>query len=251
MVMIMVVPVRDLFRRRWALAADPASHREIEQRDEEDPEQRRRRACRPRRPCRRRCGSPRRRRARSRSGTMPSTNASDVMMIGRRRSFTAAIVASIVLLPCASSSIANSTMRIAFFAASPMIVTRPTLKYTSADSPRSIVNRMEPSTPSGTTSSTDERHRPALVQRGEQEEHDHERHAHAATTICPDDCFSSNERPVQSKPKPSGKSPREPLHLRPSPRRSSGRARPSPRCSSTDSRCSAGSAAARPSTPPS
>ena len=59
---------------------------------------------------------------------MPRMKASDVMMIGRRRSFTAASVASIVLLPLASSSIANSTMRIAFFAASPMIVTSPTLK---------------------------------------------------------------------------------------------------------------------------
>jgi len=61
-------------------------------------------------------------------GTMPSTNASDVMMIGRSRSRTAASVASTVLLPCPSSSIANSTMRIAFFAARPMIVTSPTLK---------------------------------------------------------------------------------------------------------------------------
>ena len=62
------------------------------------------------------------------SGSMPSTKASDVMTIGRRRSFTAASVASRVLLPVASSSIANSTMRIAFLAARPMIVTRPTLK---------------------------------------------------------------------------------------------------------------------------
>jgi hypothetical protein len=88
------------------------------------------------------------------SGTMPRMKASDVMMIGRSRSWTAFNVASMVLLPLASSSIANSTIRIAFFAARPMIVISPTLKYTSADIPRDIVNTTEPSTPRGTTSST-------------------------------------------------------------------------------------------------
>ncbi len=62
------------------------------------------------------------------SGTIPSTKASEVMIMGRRRNFTAAIVASKVLLPSASSSIANSTMRMAFLAARPMMVMRPTLK---------------------------------------------------------------------------------------------------------------------------
>src|SRR5512132_948855 len=39
---IMPMVLRDLFRCRWTLAADPAAHRQIEQRDEEDSEQRRR-----------------------------------------------------------------------------------------------------------------------------------------------------------------------------------------------------------------
>ena len=62
------------------------------------------------------------------SGTMPRMKARLVIMIGRRRSFTASITASSVDLPSASCSIANSTIRIAFFAASPMIVISPTLK---------------------------------------------------------------------------------------------------------------------------
>src|SRR3546814_16313319 len=73
------------------------------------------------------------------------------MMIGRNLSFTASSVASIGDLPSASSSIANSTMRIAFFAARPMIVISPTLKYTSADKPRIIVKRTDPRPPNGTT----------------------------------------------------------------------------------------------------
>src|SRR3546814_10717536 len=46
-------------------------------------------------------------------GTMPPTKANEVMMIGRNLSFTASSVASIGDLPSASSSIANSTKRIA------------------------------------------------------------------------------------------------------------------------------------------
>src|SRR5215207_6297950 len=137
------------------------------------------------------------------SGTMPSTNASDVMMIGRNRSFTAASVASIVLLPCASSSIANSTMRIAFFAARPMMVTSPTLKYTSAPSPRIIVNRIEPSTPSGTTRSTDTG-TAQLSYNAASSRNTTISDTAISDTIWPDDWASSNERPVQSNPKPAG-----------------------------------------------
>ena len=49
---------------------------------------------------------------------------------------------------------ANSTIRIAFFDDRPMVVSRPTWKYTSFDSPRPLAASSAPSTPSGTTSIT-------------------------------------------------------------------------------------------------
>ena len=50
--------------------------------------------------------------------------------------------------------LANSTIRIAFFAARPTVVSSPTWKYTSLDSPRSKVAASAPMMPSGTTSIT-------------------------------------------------------------------------------------------------
>ncbi|MNF00984.1 hypothetical protein D3C80_1999050 [compost metagenome] len=49
---------------------------------------------------------------------------------------------------------ANSTIRIAFFAARPMVVNRPTWKYTSLDRPRRLVASRAPMIPNGTTSMT-------------------------------------------------------------------------------------------------
>ncbi|CFN64137.1 Uncharacterised protein [Bordetella pertussis] len=49
---------------------------------------------------------------------------------------------------------ANSTIRMAFLAASPMVVSSPTWKYTSLDRPRVMVASKAPTTPSGTTSIT-------------------------------------------------------------------------------------------------
>ena len=62
------------------------------------------------------------------SGTMPRMKASEVMMIGRRRNLAASLTASSGFSPRSSSSIANSTIRMAFLAARPMMVIRPTLK---------------------------------------------------------------------------------------------------------------------------
>ena len=45
-------------------------------------------------------------------------------------------------------------IRIAFFADRPIVVSRPTWKYTSSDSPRPLAATSAPSTPSGTISST-------------------------------------------------------------------------------------------------
>ncbi|KAG1487952.1 hypothetical protein G6F52_014064 [Rhizopus delemar] len=64
------------------------------------------------------------------------------------------MVASRRFLPAARCSTANSTIRIAFFAARPITVIRPILKNRSLGRPRSIDRPSAPSTPSGTTSST-------------------------------------------------------------------------------------------------
>ena len=62
------------------------------------------------------------------SGSTPRPKASDVMMIGRRRSLTAAIVASISPAPFSRFSLANSTIRIAFLEVRPTVVSIATWK---------------------------------------------------------------------------------------------------------------------------
>ena len=62
------------------------------------------------------------------SGITPSTKASEVMMIGRKRRRAACSAASTGDLPWRKACCANSTIRIAFFAASPMSTTRPIWK---------------------------------------------------------------------------------------------------------------------------
>ncbi|KAG1353403.1 hypothetical protein G6F61_014643 [Rhizopus arrhizus] len=88
------------------------------------------------------------------SGTTPSANASEVITIGRRRSRAASSAASASPRPCCCSCRANSTMRIAFFADSPITVIMPTLKNTSLGMPRNNTAATAPSRPSGTTSIT-------------------------------------------------------------------------------------------------
>ena len=63
-------------------------------------------------------------------GRTPRMNANAVIKIGRSRSRAAASAASIIDLPPSYSAFANSTMRIAFFADSPMSMTRPIWAYT-------------------------------------------------------------------------------------------------------------------------
>ncbi len=62
------------------------------------------------------------------SGTQPRPNASEVITIARSRSPAASIAASRAFMPAWTRSIANSQMRIAFFADRPTSVTRPTWK---------------------------------------------------------------------------------------------------------------------------
>ena len=65
------------------------------------------------------------------SGSTPSVNAIDVITIGRKRKCAAASADSIRPLPWACRSLANSMIKIAFLADRPMMVIRPTWKYTS------------------------------------------------------------------------------------------------------------------------
>ena len=64
-------------------------------------------------------------------GSVPRMNANEVMSIGRKRRWAAASAASTAVLPCACRSLANSMIRIAFFADRPMMVISATWKYTS------------------------------------------------------------------------------------------------------------------------
>ena len=59
------------------------------------------------------------------SGTTPITNAAEVIRIGRNRRRAASIAAAIGVLPANSSSRANSTIRIAFFAERPTSTMSP------------------------------------------------------------------------------------------------------------------------------
>src|SRR6202041_1885779 len=100
-------------------------------------------------------------------------------------------------------SLANSTIRIAFFADRPTVVSRPTWKNTSLARPRSSVARMAPITPSGTTSIT--------ATGIDQLSYNAARHRN--TTIndraysagaCEPDSRSSYDRLVHSRSKPGG-----------------------------------------------
>ena len=66
------------------------------------------------------------------SGTTPRMKASAVIRIGRRRRRAPARAASAIEAPRSCSALANSTMRIAFLAASPISITRPISENTSS-----------------------------------------------------------------------------------------------------------------------
>ena len=62
------------------------------------------------------------------SGNTPRMNAMDVITIGRSRSRAPSSAASSTLIPSACFCAANSTIRMAFFDASPISTTRPIWK---------------------------------------------------------------------------------------------------------------------------
>ena len=65
------------------------------------------------------------------NGAQPKINAIEVIKSARRRSLIPSSAASIRLRPFSNSSLANSTIRMAFFAARPMSTIRPIWAYTS------------------------------------------------------------------------------------------------------------------------
>ena len=66
------------------------------------------------------------------SGRQPSTNANDVIRIGRSRRRAASRAASVTFCPRSTPAFANSTMRIAFLAARPISMTSPICPNTSS-----------------------------------------------------------------------------------------------------------------------
>ena len=137
------------------------------------------------------------------NGTTPRMNARDVMMIGRSRNRAAFKVASIKSSPWSYRSLANSMIRIAFFADRPMMVIKPTLKNTSLGIPRSDTAHTAPSTPSGTTSNTE-----VGI---DQLSYSAARHRNTISSDRPNssgawepDKRSCNDKPVHSWPSPAG-----------------------------------------------
>ena len=90
------------------------------------------------------------------NGNTPSIKAKEVITIGRNRSLIASIVAGIISTPLSTLSLANSTIRMAFFAASPIKVTNPICAYTLFANLGSKVRvRMAPKAPIGTANNTE------------------------------------------------------------------------------------------------
>src|SRR6266540_1620079 len=65
------------------------------------------------------------------NGTQPSTNANEVIRMCRKRNLAPPSAASTSGCPFSYASFANSTIRMAFFAASPISITSPICEYTS------------------------------------------------------------------------------------------------------------------------
>ena len=60
------------------------------------------------------------------SGTTPRMKANEVIRMGRKRIWAACSAACSAVLPCSCTSLANSMIRMAFFADRPITVIRPT-----------------------------------------------------------------------------------------------------------------------------
>lgn len=89
-------------------------------------------------------------------GNTPSIKAIEVIIIGLKRSFTAAKVAGTISIPPSTLSLANSTIKIAFLAAKPINVTKPICAYTLlVKCGRKVRVSIAPNAPIGTDKSTE------------------------------------------------------------------------------------------------
>ncbi len=88
------------------------------------------------------------------SGTRPRMKAKDVIITARNRIRAPSAAASRSGTPASRRSLANSTIRMPFFAASAISTTRPICAYTVSPVPETISAAKEPSPPTATESST-------------------------------------------------------------------------------------------------
>ena len=90
------------------------------------------------------------------SGITPKINAIEVITIGRKRRLTASSVEVIRSSPRSTRTLANSTIRMAFFAARPISVIKPICAYTLLVRPGTQVSvSIAPNAPIGTASNTE------------------------------------------------------------------------------------------------
>ncbi len=88
------------------------------------------------------------------SGTSPRTNATEVIITARNRVRAPSSAASRMPMPSSRRSLANSTIRMPFLAASAISTTKPICPYRSSGRPNSHSPANAPSTPTVTDSST-------------------------------------------------------------------------------------------------
>ena len=133
-------------------------------------------SCRRSPPCRWRCGCCAPAPVEIASGSTPKMKASEVIRIGRRRSRAASSAASqrILALPLGAARRTRRSGSRSWPTGPSSSAGRPGSRRRSS-SPRNDTASTAPSRPSGITSSTADGHRPALVQRGEAQEHDQQR----------------------------------------------------------------------------
>ena len=90
------------------------------------------------------------------NGNTPNINASEVMMMGRKRRLTASRVDLMRSSPLSTRTLANSTIRMAFLAAKPISVIKPICAYTLfVRLGTNTSARIAPKAPIGTARSTE------------------------------------------------------------------------------------------------
>ena len=84
------------------------------------------------------------------SGSIPNIIVSEVMRIGRRRTFAADMAAIVMDIPSSRFCDAYSVRRMAVFASSPMSMSRPICRYMLFSRPNHLAKRKLPARPKGT-----------------------------------------------------------------------------------------------------